>query len=165
MNKLFLNLALGLMLGLALASCDLADQKANRMHNGTGVWLIEQIDIITYDSNGTVLNDSVIDEPGELIFFSTGSLNALFDYYQGLYIDYGPDSVPRQTIQMEYYIDAKRADIRLSSDPLAIGGLYNVEKFGRSRQEWARNTYNENYTNLMHSRTVLHLRKNKSFKD
>ena len=135
------------------------------MHNGTGVWMIEQINILTYDTNGSILRDTVIEAPGELIFFSTGSLSALYDYYQGLFINYGPDSVPRESIRMEYYIDAKRVNLELATDPLAIAGQYNVEKFGKSRQEWARNYYNENYKDLMSGRMVLYLRKNKTFKD
>lgn len=117
-----------------LFSCEKEDKSANKLHGGDGVWLIENIQYIGYDSTGNTLYDSSIIDPGELIFFSTSSLNALYGYYQGVYFDYEQNAGS----VLEYMVDGKRAHIQKIEpiDQLGLARIWTVSKEGKRKQEW-----------------------------
>ena len=151
------------VLAALFTACDRGDMKANKLHGDTGIWKIESIAITTYDTMGNVLTDSVINEPGEFVFFSSGSASALYDYYQGVFLNY-IDSANDEGYTMEYYIDKERARITdMSADPYGLQKTYTVEKFGGRKQVWSHITMHQRAVFLIQQRYVVTLKERGSF--
>ncbi len=118
-------------------SCSKADMKENHLCRGNGKWNITQWQKIQYDSLGKVIWDSTYTDLGELNFFKTGSLNALYDYRVGvMYLKQMPEL--ERLYRFEYFSDGNRFNIMLDgklSDPSKnIAKFYSVQKDGRNKK-------------------------------
>ncbi len=122
-----------------LASCDRADRKANRMQRGNGRWNMTKWEKIAYDTTGKVLYDSIYTDIGEIIFFQRSSVNALFEYYEGV-MKLSRMPVGMQVYRIEYYTDGLRFQIMSNNIPIEfssynVNKVFSVRKRGMHRQE------------------------------
>lgn len=112
-------------------ACNKEKRGANKLSAGHGTWLIESAEVIQYDTLGNQTWDTIVTEPGELIFMSTewGVANNL-----GSYVRFGAsDSITVHSFN--YYTDGNRATIADSGFEW-IDGAYSIQKGGRRNQEW-----------------------------
>ncbi len=125
---------------LAFVSCDKGDVHGDTLYGGSGIWQIESIHYVLYDTLGVVQIDSIVEMPGEFIFFSSSS-SAGFGYYPGIFID----SATNKEYILDYRIDKYRMSIINYDGPNDLARTYNVEKFGSRKQTWV---YLETYPDL-----------------
>lgn len=149
-----------IMFSILFISCEKEDQHANKLHGKDGVWTIETIQYVGYDSTGNVLYDSTVAAPGELIFFSTTSLNALYGYYQGVYLDYNSNAGS----VLEYMVDGSRAHIQSVDpiDPLGLSKVWTLTKEGSRKQEWTYVSF-KTAPFTLNQKMVMHLRSKNAF--
>ncbi len=127
---------------LLLASCDTGDIEIKKLNRGEGIWQIASIRYQHYDSAGAnVVADSTRNAPGELVFFRTTTLNALYDYYLVVANMYQPngDIISNPG---EVFYDGNRANLAEGSGPAydfpdELEGVWTVEDDGRKKQVWA----------------------------
>jgi hypothetical protein len=141
MKKIALPL-LGLFIAFSLLTgCDKADVKIKKLYHGDGIWTIENIHYEYYDANGkSVISDSTVSNPGELVFFRTGTLNELFDYHfvvANMYDAAGNVQVSTG----EAFFDETRVhfgqDANSSPFPAVLLALWTVNNSDRHKQEWS----------------------------
>ncbi len=126
---------------LLLASCDPGDIEIKKLNRGEGIWQIAGLRYQQYDSTGAnVVADSTRDNPGELVFFKTTTLNALYDYYlvvANMYQSNG-DIISNPG---EVFYDGNRASLAEGTGPVydfpdELEGVWTVEDDGRKKQVW-----------------------------
>lgn len=123
------------------ASCDVGDIEIKKLNRGKGTWQIAGLRYQHYDSTGAnVVADSTRDNPGELVFFKTTTLNALYDYYLVVANMYQPsgDIISNPG---EVFYDSNRASLAEGAGPAydfpdELEGVWTVEDDGRKKQVW-----------------------------
>jgi hypothetical protein len=122
-----------------ITSCDKADMKIKKLNHGEGTWDIVSIHYEYYDSLGVkVISDSTDTGPGEIVFFTSTTLNGLFDYHlatanmkEGNYVHVYP---------CEVYFDEARIHFGATVNgavPDALNALWTVNSSSRRKQEWS----------------------------
>jgi hypothetical protein len=139
MKKLLLPLFAILLSAALITGCDKADMKIKKLNHGDGTWSITSIHVEYYDSLGvSVVSDSTISDPGELVFFTTTTLNGLFDYH--LCVANMNESGNIHTYNFEVYFDEARVHFQptVNGDvPNVLEALWTVNDSSRKKQEWS----------------------------
>lgn len=122
-----------------IESCEKADMKIKKLNHGDGTWDILSVQYEYYDSTGSfVVLDSTVNDPGELVFFSTTTLNGLFNYYLCVANINTPGGV--DSYKFEVFFDEARAHFGETVDgivPDFLNALWTVNKSNRKKQEWS----------------------------
>ena len=124
-----------------LAGCDKADMKIKKLNHGDGTWTIKSIHYEYYDTIGhAVVSDSTVTEPGEIVFFTTTTLDALFDYHlcvinmkeangtTGVY----PGGVYFDNVRVHFEHNATQPNLPAEFE----GQLWSVDDSSRRHQVW-----------------------------
>lgn len=124
---------------LFTAGCDKADMKIKKLNHGDGTWDIVSIHYEYYDSTGaTVISDSTETAPGEIVFFTTTTLDGLYDYV--LCTAHMNEPAGVETYIFEVYFDEARAHFQDALNgpvPGSLNALWTVNKSSRKKQEWS----------------------------
>lgn len=119
-----------------LSSCDKGDQRARDLYRGDGRWSIDRFEVQTFDEFGNMTGDYLTTDLGEIIFYRTGSIDALYDYYPAM-INLTKNDPGYRVWRIEYYNDGDRFDILFDDgqkyqwlEPLCR--TYSVEKHTRN---------------------------------
>jgi hypothetical protein len=125
-----------------LIGCDKADIKVKKLYHGDGTWTIESIHYEYYDSTGkNIIHDSTLTDVGEMIFFRTTTLNALWDYHF-VVINLPDASGIIHAYTGEVFFDESRVhfgqDANLSPFPGEFMALWSVNNSNRHKQEWSK---------------------------
>ena len=139
MKTIFKSLLFFLFATIFFTSCQKEDVKIKKLNHGDGKWSIESVHYEFYDSLGvSVVSDSTVTKPGELVFFSTNTLNAIWGYY--LVVGNLTDSNGNTYVcREEIYFDGDRANLQQtnSGDPCPYLGLWTVNESSRHKQDWS----------------------------
>jgi hypothetical protein len=150
---------IAIVTGLLFTGCDKADMKVKKLNHGDGTWTIESLHIEYYDSLGrNVVSDETQSNLGELIFFKSTTLDALFDYH--LVVADIPDANGNiAAYRGEVYFDEDRADFdqTVDGDPFPFLGLWTVNDSSRHKQEWS--SYVLKADGSLYSKSTLTLKK------
>lgn len=136
---------------MSLMSCDKGDVEIKRMTRGEGVWAIETMQYDTYDSAGVnVVSTSTLSDVGELIFFESPTLNALFDHHM-VVADINDTSGTVYSSPGDVYYDGDRCYFGEDADPNHnfpdfLEGLWTIEENGRKTQVFTMFSVNTNGT-------------------
>jgi hypothetical protein len=137
MNKLKLFLSATFACALLLVSCDKAEVAIKDLNRGKGTWQIETLHFETYDSSGTsVVSDSTWTDRGEVIFFTSKTLNGLWNYYACVVNLFAADGSLLLSQRCEAFYDETRADLK--DAPTPVSGVWTVEDRGRRKQVWTK---------------------------
>lgn len=113
--------------------------KVKKLNHGDGTWTIESLHYEYYDAAGhSVVSDSTVSDLGELIFFKTTTLNALWDYHL-VVANMKNASGDNSAYRGEVFFDTDRADFQqtVDGDAFPFLGLWSVNKSSRRIQEWS----------------------------
>lgn len=140
MKKILIpSLLLLLTASFFVTGCDKADMKIKKLNHGDGTWAITSIQFEYFDSVGvSVVLDSTVNEPGELVFFTTTTLNGLFDYH--LCVANMNEGGSIHTYNFEAYYDEARVSFQptVNGDvPNVLETLWTVNDSSRKKQEWS----------------------------
>ena len=161
MKKLILyNLAIVAL----LLSCNKEKMGSRHLNRGDGTWLIETIELTYFDSVGNVVKDSVITEPGEIVFLSTDWGTA--PEFLGMYLHFDATNGLDSAYNFNYYCDGKRLTIDASTAtfPIILDGQYTMDKNNRRKQIWSALLYfnDPNFTNRISVQETITLKKKQS---
>jgi len=143
------------------SSCKKEVIKASNLNNGNGIWLVEDITSVTYDSLGNETGSIQIKAPGEMIFFKShhGSL-AL---HLATFIEYTANGSPGESYNFRYSTTGNRIILQevSSGAPISLFGHFNHVKNGKRNQEWvAITTYaNKDFDNRIATKLTYRLKK------
>ncbi len=139
MKKFFAPFLLLLLTAALIVSCEKPDMKIKKLNHGDGTWTINSIHYQYYDSLGaTVVFDSTASNPGELVVFTTTTLNGLFDYR--LCVANMNEAGGVNVYNFEIFFDEARVHFGSTVDgdpPAELAGLWTVDKSNRRKQEWS----------------------------
>lgn len=130
-----------LFLSAVLLSCNKEQFHARNLYIGEGTWRIESIQYQKFDSTGRVTLDSAVTNMGELIFFKSESLSALYDYRMGVWLV--TDTSGTHGNSFQYTFDGKRIHLDESGGSGFAGsikpiqGLYTAEINKKGKQVWS----------------------------
>ena len=148
-----------LIIAAAFIGCDKGDMKIKKLNHGSGIWTIESVHYQYYNLRGSsVISDSTISNPGELILFKNATLDALYDYYL-LVANMKDINGNVSAYRGEIFFDNERAHITTTVDGDAIPyqGLWTVEKSNRLKQVWS--IFSVRTDGSLYSKTTLSLKK------
>jgi hypothetical protein len=161
MKKLICILFVGL--SVAFASCDKGDIEIKKLNRGSGTWAIESMRYETFDSAGVnVISTSTVENPGELIFFESATLNALFAHHMVVATMFDTSGAVIANPGRVFY-DGDRVWFGEDPDashnfPNELEGIWTVNDDGRKSQEW--NMYYVNSTTgLLETKISMFLKK------
>jgi hypothetical protein len=139
MKKLLAPLVLLLIAAMLVTSCEKGDMKIKKLNHGDGRWTITSIRYQYYDSLGAnVVFDSTASKPGEIVVFTTTTLNGLFNYR--LCVANMNESTGVSVYPCEIFFDESRVHFGSTVDgdpPGALAGLWTVDDSSRRKQEWS----------------------------
>lgn len=145
------------LLGLVLTGClkDKAEKKIRRLNGGKGTWQIESVKYEYYNnSTGTSVDSSrTVNHPGEYVFFTTKTANALYDYYLCVENIFDASGTGVTSRSCEVFDDGTRVDLRGAYYAI----VWTVVDSGRSKQVWAAFTYDVGTGHLI--KTTMTLKK------
>ncbi len=125
-----------IVVAMIFFSCDKEDVKIKRLNRGKGIWQIETIEYFTYDSLGAhVVKDTTIAHAGELVVFTTKTLDGLYGYRLMVADMNDASGNFTATFPGEIYDDGTRVDIRNSSP--AVSFLWTIDKNENRKQVWS----------------------------
>ncbi len=147
------------ILAIVLMSCNKEQFHSRRLYIGDGNWEISGIRYQTFNSSGTVIKDSTVTGLGELVFYKSGSFNALYEYRLAVWLH--TDSLGTHGYPFEYVFDGERINIRGLNNPLVINGVYASEENKKRKQVWVITTTKSNglSNTTLGSKTTLTLNK------
>lgn len=123
------------------SSCEVGDMEIKKLNRGEGIWEITGMQYQNYDSLGqNVVTDSTISDIGELVFFKSQTIDALFNYY--LVVANMKDANGNITGHPGYiFFDGNRVSMKEDGDPNhsfpdGLEGIWTVTDSGRKKQEW-----------------------------
>ena len=119
---------------VVFTACNKEDSNTKRLTRHEGRWTIDYANILNYDSSGTATVDSIINSPGELVLFRTGSFSALYGYRQAIFLI--ADSLGSHGYYFDYMFDGKRIDIQNCQAPFIINGTYTSAIDKGREQQW-----------------------------
>lgn len=125
-NNALLTAAVALLLVIAFSACERNDRLANRLSSGSGIWNIDEIEHIYYDTTGAVAVDTSQHNLGEIIFFDSPTLDALFDYNACTISSLDANGHYHAT-PCEFFMDGNRFEIRDAG--AFYSKVYTVEKW------------------------------------
>ena len=148
-----------------LISCNKEKMGARHLNRGNGTWQIETIELTYFDSVGNILKDSIINEPGEIVFLSTSW--GVAPEYLGMYLHFDSNKELDSTYNFDYYSDGKRLTISASGVtlPILLVGQFTMEKNNRRKQIWNAYVYfnDPSFSNRISVKETITLSKGKSF--
>lgn len=122
------------IIALVFSSCNKEDKNTKKLSRHEGRWTIDNARIVKYDSLGNATVDSIINSPGELVMFRSGSLSALYGYRQAVFLI--TDSLGSHGYYFDYMYDGKRIDIENCQSPFIINGTYTSVIDKANEQQW-----------------------------
>ncbi len=160
MKKLLFPFISVLFVSLVLVGCDKADVKIKRLYHGDGTWTIESLTTEYFNAAGITVDSTIVDDSyGEIAFFKSTTLDALWDYH--FCVIYQKDVVGKYH---EYpcgaYFDGVRANIEDNvypgNCPPKFLGLWTVTENNRRKQVWTLFSLRGDYT--LYSKTTLKMK-------
>lgn len=148
---------------VAFVSCDKGDMEIKKLNRGEGIWEITSMRYETYDSLGQhVVSTNTVSAPGELVFFKTASLDALFDYYLVVANMKDPATGNISAYPGQIYYDGNRVSMEEDSDPYhsfpnELEGVWTITDDGRKKQEWT--SYALGTNGELTQKTTIYLKK------
>ena len=140
MKKLLLPFLSLLFCAIFIVGCDKADMKIKKLYHGDGTWTIESYTTEYFNAEGNSVDSSIVNESyGEIAFFKSTTLNALWDYHFAV--------IYQQDAQGHYhefpcgvYFDGERANVENNvypeNCPAQFLGLWTVVETSRRKQVW-----------------------------
>ena len=113
-----------------------------KLNHGDGTWAINSIHYEYYDSLGVaVVSDSTVEDPGEIVFFTTTTLNGLFDYHFCIVnlkdasgnISVHPGSAYYDETRIHFEHNATQPNMPYDFE----GQLWTVNESNRRKQDWS----------------------------
>ena len=138
------NLTYFLILFSILQSCRKYDNKPSVLTNGDGVWQINQIEYIYFDTLSNI--DSTLtytSNLGELLFLESNWGPGPIHISKHIYTDTSGNVT---TSNLELMTDGNRLDL-IGTTPVGIEGMYSVDKWGRKNQKWVSFLHDTTNTN------------------
>jgi hypothetical protein len=135
-----------LVLLFTFIGCDPGDLAIKKLNRKDGTWHITSIHYEVFDSTQIhVVFDSTQNDPGDLIFFKTKTLNAFWDYYMVVADLKNTDGTITSTPGRIFFDDV-RVDLAQDPDPghnfpSQLIGLWTVVVNKRNSQEWSIHTF------------------------
>jgi hypothetical protein len=147
-----------------ITSCHKEKRGPWKLSSGNGVWQVESLQWVQYDSLGNETMDSILNNLGELVFMRTdwGTTRT----FMGKYVHFDESGDPVSTHPIDYNSDGKKVTLD-GTLPVPIAGLYNIDRNGMRTQRWVALTYFpqypvDGYPNRIRQRLTLTLKKGKS---
>ncbi len=158
-------LLLTIFITVTLLACNKEKFHSHRLYAGEGRWKIESLEIQVFDSTGTLVKDSSVNDLGEIVFFKGESLDALFEYRLATWLY--KDTAGTHTNTFQYLFDGERIHLDQPSnsgykgDISPIAGLYTSEVDKKRKQVWVQTSignFPDTKTSLG-SKTIMTLKK------
>ncbi len=153
------------ILSIVFVSCDKGDVEIKKMTRGSGVWAIESMQYDTYDAAGaSVISTTTVDNPGELLFFESPTLNALFSHHMVVATMFDTSGAVIANPGRVFY-DGDRVYFGEDPDPGhnfpdILEGIWTIAEDGRKEQEWTMFWMNSS-TGLLETKVTMFMKKKK----